>query len=91
MRDVCTCLASRGSKALGHKVERSVKAYIPEDEVEACRGWCMDYIVEEVMAKVVGLHMNIEGIRVETVLKTECVEGQQGVAHPEGFWGLAGQ
>ena len=25
-----------GSKALGHKVKSSVKAYIPEDEVEAC-------------------------------------------------------
>ena len=45
------------------------------------------------MAKVVGLHVNIEGIRdagVETVLKTECV-GPQGGAHPEGFWGPAGQ
>ena len=31
--------ASWGSKALGHKVKNSVKAYIPEDEVEACRGW----------------------------------------------------
>ena len=82
--------ASRGSKALGHKVKSSVKAYIPDGEAEACHGWCTDYIVdtyevmssaeatskvlgvesdnklcqqfEEVMAKVVGLHVNIEGI-----------------------------
>ena len=37
---------SRGSEALGHKVKSSVKAYIPEDEVEACRGWCTDNIVD---------------------------------------------
>ena len=34
--------ASRGSKALGHKVKSSV--HIPEDEVEACCGWRTDYI-----------------------------------------------
>ena len=38
--------ASRGSKALGHKVKSSVKAYIPDGEAEACRGWCTDHIVD---------------------------------------------
>ena len=55
--------ASRGSKALGHKVKSSVKAYIPDGEAEACRGWCTDYIVDtcevvssaEAASKVLGV------------------------------------
>ena len=55
--------ASRGSKALGHKVKSSVKAYIPDGEEEACRGWCTDYIVDtcevissaEAASKVLGV------------------------------------
>ena len=52
-----------GLKTLAHEVESSVKAYIPEDEVEACRGWRTDYIVdtcevisaEETASKVMGV------------------------------------
>ena len=43
-------------------VKSSVKAYIPEDEVEACRGWCTDHIVDpcevisdEAASKVLGV------------------------------------
>ena len=48
---------------------------------------------EEVMAKVVALHVNIEGIcdaGVETVLKSECV-GVSKVVHILRAWGPAGQ
>ena len=58
--------ASRGSKALGHKVKSSVKAYIPVGEEEVCRGWCTDYIVDtcevipsaEAASKVLGVEPN---------------------------------
>jgi hypothetical protein len=36
--------ASRGSRALGHKIKSTVRAYIPENYAEECRGWDTEYV-----------------------------------------------